>query len=110
MYMLGLEKAKEPEIKLPTFLRSQRKPGNSRKIYFCFNDYTKSFDCVYHNKLWEIHRDGNSRPPIWLLRNLYAGQEETELDMKQQNGSNLGKKYNKAVCCHPAYLSYMQST
>ena len=45
-----------------------------------------------------------------LLRNLYAGQDATELDMEQQNGSKLGKEYVKAVYCHPAYLTYMQST
>ena len=45
-----------------------------------------------------------------LLRNLCAGQEETELDMEQQTGSKLGEEYIKAVCCHPAYLTYMQST
>ena len=44
-----------------------------------------------------------------LLRNLYAGQEVTELDMEQQTGSKLGKEYNKAVYCHSAYLTYMQS-
>ena len=45
-----------------------------------------------------------------LLWNLYAGQEPTELDMEQQIGSKLGKEYIKAVYCHPAYLTYMQST
>ena len=45
-----------------------------------------------------------------LLRNLYAGQEVTELDMEEQTGSISGKEYVKAVCCHPAYLTYMQST
>ena len=45
-----------------------------------------------------------------LLRRVYAGQEVTELDMEQQTGSKLGKKYIKAVYCHPAYLTYMQST
>ena len=47
---------------------------------------------------------------ICLLRNLYAGQEVTELDMEQWTGSKLGKEYVKAVYCHPAYLSYMQSS
>ena len=47
---------------------------------------------------------------ICLLRNLYAGQESTELDMEEQTGSKLGKDYVKAVYCHPAYLTYMQST
>ena len=44
-----------------------------------------------------------------LLRNLYAGQVATELDMEQQTGSKSGKEYVKAVYCHPAYLTYMQS-
>ena len=44
------------------------------------------------------------------LRNLYAGQEETELDMEPWSGSKLGKEYIKAVYCHPAYLTCMQST
>ena len=43
-----------------------------------------------------------------LLRNLYAGQEKTEVDMEQQAGSKLGKEYIKAVYCHHAYLTYMQ--
>ena len=45
-----------------------------------------------------------------LLRNLYAGQEATELGMEQQVGSKQGKEYIKSVYCHPAYLTYMQST
>ena len=48
-----------------------------KSIYFCFIDYTKAFDCVDHNKLENSERDGNTRPPTCLLRNLYAGQEET---------------------------------
>ena len=76
-----------------------------------FIDYTKAFDCVDHNKLWEIFKDmGIPDHLTCLLRNLYAGQEATELDMKQQTGSKLGKEYVKAVYCHLAYLTYMQST
>ena len=52
MSKLGLEKAEEPEIKLPTFAGSQRKQGNSRRnIYFYLIDYVKASDCVDHNKL-----------------------------------------------------------
>ena len=58
MYKLGLEKAEEPEIKLPTFIGSQRKQENSRKTATsAFNvatDDTKAFDYVDHNKLWKI--------------------------------------------------------
>ena len=82
-----------------------------RKIYFCFIDYAKAFHCVDHNKLWKILKDmGIPDHLTCLLRNLYAGQEVTELDMEQQTSSKLGMKYIKAVYCHPAYLTYMQNT
>ena len=46
--------------------------------YFCFIDYAKAFDCVDHNKLWEILKDmGTPDHLTCLLRNLYAGQEAT---------------------------------
>ena len=64
-----------------------------------------------HNKLWKILKEmGIPDHLICLLRNLYAGQEETELDMEKWTGSKLGKVYVKAAYCHPAYLTYMQST
>ena len=48
-----------------------------KNIYFCFIDYAKVFDCVDHNKLWKILKDGNTDHRTCLLRNLYAGQEAT---------------------------------
>ena len=64
MFKLVLEKAEEPEIKLPTSTGSLKKQESSRKnIYFCFIDYAKAFDCVDHNKLGNSERDGNIRPP-----------------------------------------------
>ena len=82
-----------------------------KNIHFCFIDYTKAFDCVDHKKLWKILKEmGIPDHLTWLLRNLYAGQEETELDMEQQTGSKQEKEYVKAVYCHPAYLTSMQST
>ena len=55
IFKLVLEKAEEPEIKLPTSAGSLKKQEFSRKnIYFCFIDYAKAFDCVGHNKLWKI--------------------------------------------------------
>ena len=59
MYKLGWEKAEEPEVKLPTFVASQKKQKNSRKkkVYFCFIDYTKAFECVDHNKPWKILKE-----------------------------------------------------
>ena len=64
MFKLVLEKAEEPEIKLPTSSGSLKKQETSRKkTYFCFIDYAKAFDYVYHNKLENSERDGNTRPP-----------------------------------------------
>ena len=83
-----------------------------KNIYFCFIDSAKAFDCVDHNKLWEILQE--MRIPnhlTCLLRNLYAGCEATVRTRHgTQTGSKLGKKYIKAVYCHPAYLTSMQST
>ena len=77
-------------------------------IYFCVIDYAKTFECVDHNKLWKILREmGIPDHLTCLLRNLCAGQE---LGMEQQIGSKSGKDYIKAIYCHPAYLTYMQST
>ena len=79
MFKLVLEKAEEPEIKLPTSTGSSRKQESSRKnIYFCFIDYAKAFDCVDHNKLWKILKEMGIQDHLTcLLRNLYAGQEAT---------------------------------
>ena len=65
MFKLVLEKAEEPEIKLPTSIGSLKKQESSRKnIYFYFIDYAKAFDCVDHNKLWKILKEmGQVRPP-----------------------------------------------
>ena len=63
MFNLDLEKAEEPEIKLPTSAGSSKKQEFQRNIYFCFIDYAKAFDCVDHNKLENSERDGNTRPP-----------------------------------------------
>ena len=61
MFKLDLEKAEEPEIKLPTSIEKARE--FQKNIYFCFIDYAKAFDCVDYNKLENSERDGNTRPP-----------------------------------------------
>ena len=84
MFKLVLEKAEEPEIKLPTSKKARefqiiKKAREFQKnIYFCFIDYAKSFDCVDHKKLWKILKEmGIPDHLTCLLRNLYAGQEAT---------------------------------
>ena len=76
MFKLDLEKVEEPEIKLPDFVDYQKNRTATKKIYFCFIDYAKAFDCVDHHKLWKILKEmGIPDHLTCLLRNLYAGQE-----------------------------------
>ena len=78
IFKLDLEKAEEPEIKLPTSVGYQKSKRVPKNIYFCFIDYAKAFDCVDHNKLWKILKEmGIPDHLTCLLRNLYAGQEAT---------------------------------
>ena len=98
---------------MPTSVGSSKKQESSKKthIYFCFIEYAKAFDCVDHNKLWKILQEmGIPDHLTCLLRNLYAGQGATELDMEQQTVSKLGKEYVKAVYRHLTYLISMQRT
>ena len=77
-------------------------------IYFCFIDYAKAFDCVDHNKLWNILKEmGILDHLTCLLRNLYAGQEAT---VRTGHGTTDWFQTRKGVYCHPAYLTSMQST
>ena len=106
MYKLVLEKAEEPEIKLPTSVGSLKKWEFQKNIYFCFIDYTKAFDCVDHNKLenserWEYQ---TTWPASWETY-MQVRKQQLELDMEQQTGSKWEKECVKAVYCHPAYLT-----
>ena len=89
MFKLDLEKAEEPEIKLPTSVGSLKKQEFQRNIYFFFIDYAKDFDCVNQNKLWKILKEmGIPDHLTCLLRNLYAVQEATvRKGVEQQTGS-----------------------
>ena len=108
MFKLDLEKAEEPEIKLTTSVGSSKKAREFQKnINFCFIDYAKAFDCVDHNKLWKIIKEMEIPDHLTcLLRNLYAGQEAT---VRTAHGTTDWFQI-KSVYCHPAYLTYMQST
>ena len=83
-----------------------------KNIYFCFIDYIKAFDCVDHNKLRKIHKEmGIPHHLTCLLETcMQVNKQQLEPDMEQWTGSKLGKEYVKAIYCHPAYLTYMQST
>ena len=83
-----------------------------KNIYFCFIDYAKAFDYVDHNKLWKILKKWEYQatwPASWKIC-VQVKKQQLELDMEYQTGSKSGKEYIKAVYCHPAYFTYMQST
>ena len=89
MFKLVLEKAEDPEIKLPTSTGSSKKQESFRKnIYLCFIDYAKAFDCVDQKKLENSERDGNTRPPDlpWEFC-MQVRRQQLELDREQQTGS-----------------------
>ena len=98
MFKLDLEKAEEPDIKLPTSTGSLKKHESSKKkkISFCFIDYTKAFDCVDHHKLWKILQEmGIPDHLTCLLRNLYASQEAT---VRTGHGTAYWFQIGKGVC------------
>ena len=112
MFKLVLDKAEEPEIKLPHPLDHRKNNKVPKSIYFSFIDYAKAFDCVDHNKLWKILQEMGIPDHLTCLpRNLYASQEAT---VRTGHGTidwfQIGKEVVKAVYCHPPYLIYMQST
>ena len=82
-----------------------------KNIYFFFIDYTKDFDGVVHSKLWKILKEmgiPDHLPASWETC-MQIKKQQLEPDMEQWAGSQLGKEYFKAVYCHSAYLTYMQS-
>ena len=111
MFKLVLEMAEEPEIKSPTSAGSSKKQESSRKTSISALLTMPKTDCVDHNKLWKILKEmGIPDHLTCLLRNLYTGQEAT---VRTGHGTSdwfqIGKEYVKAVYCHPAYLTSMQS-
>jgi len=114
MFKLDLEKAEEPENKLPTSICwiIVKAREFQKNIYFCFIDYTKAFDCVDHNTLWKTLKRWEYQttlPASWEIC-MQVRKQQLEPDMEQRTGSNLGKEYVKSVSCHCTNLTYMQST
>ena len=113
MFKLVLEKAEEPEIKLSTSAGSSKKQKSSRKT--SVSDLLTmpkpltvwiTTNCGKFWKRWEYQA---TWPASWDTY-MQVRKQQLKLDMEQQTGSKSGKEYVKAVYCHPAYLTYMQST
>ena len=107
MFKLDLEKAEEPEIKLPTSIGSSKKQEFQKNIYFCFIDYTKAFDCMDHNKLWKIIQEvGIPDHLICLLKNLYAGQEPTiRIGQGTTDWFQMGKRVHQGCILSPSLFN-----
>ena len=112
MFKLVLEKAEEPEVKLPTSIRSLKKQESSRKT--CTSALLTmpkpltvwiTMNCGKFLKRWQYQ---TTLPASWEIC-MQVKKQQLELDMEQQTGSKSRKEYIKAVYCHPAYLTSMQS-
>ena len=112
MFKLHLEKAEEPEIKLPTFAGSWRKQGNSRKTSTSVSLTMLKPLTAWIKTNWKTLKEmGIPDHLTGLLRNLHASQEATIRPyMEQLTVSGLRKEYDRAVYCHHFYLTYIQST
>ena len=113
MFKLDLEKAEEPEIKLPTSIGSQEKQENSRKTSISASLTTLkpltvvwiTTNCGKFLKRWVYQITLSA---AWEI-SMQGKKQQLELDMKQQTGSKLGQEYVKAVYCHLVYLTYFWS-
>ena len=107
MFKLDLEKAEEPEIRLPTSVGSLKKQDISRKnIYFCLVDYAKAFDSMHHNKLCKIFQEmGIPDYLTCLLRNLYAGQEATVRTSHSTDWFQIGKGVRQVCILSPCLFN-----
>ena len=113
MFKLDFKKAKEPEIKLPTSLGSSKNWESSRKtsnsaLLTILKPLTVWITIIREkfSKRWEYQTTWSASWEICMQ----VKKQQLELDIEQQTGSKSGKEYIKAVYCHPAYLTYMQST
>ena len=110
MFKLVLEKAEEPEIKLPTSAGSWKKQESSRKtsISALLTSQTFVWITINYGKFWERLEYQTTWPDSWEIC-MQVRKQQLELDMEQQTGSKEEKEYIKAVYCHPAYLTSVQS-
>ena len=113
MLKLVLEKAEEPEIKLPTSIGSSKKQGSSRKTsipaLLTMRKALTVWVTTNCGKLFKRWAYQTTWPAFWEIC-MQVKKQQLELDMEQQTGSKSGKEYVKAVYWNPAYLTYMQST
>ena len=112
MFSLDLEKAEAPEIKLPTCVGSSKKQESSRKTstsVLLTTPKTLTAESQQTGKFFNRWEYQTTWPASWETC-MQVKKQQLELDMEQQTVFKLEKEYIKAVYCHPAYLSSIQST
>ena len=105
MFRLVLEKAEEPEIKLPTSTGSSKNQEFQKNMYFCFINYAKPLTMwitINCGKFWKIWEYQTTWLASWEIC-MQVRKQQLELDMEQQTGSKSEKEYIKAIYCHPAW-------
>ena len=107
MFKLVLEKAEEPEIKLPTSAIMEKAREFQKNIYFCFINYAKAFDCVDHNNVWKILQEMVIPDELTcLLRYLYAGQEATvRTGHRTTDWFQIGKGVRQGCILSPCFFN-----
>ena len=107
---IGFRKGREVRDQIANICLIIEKAREFQKsIYSCFIDYTITFDCMDQNKMWKILEEMGIRdhlPASWETC-MQVKKRQLEPDMEKQTASKLGRE---AIYCHPAYLTYMQST
>ena len=113
MYKLGLEETEEEEIKLPTSFGSLNKQESSRKTststFLTTSKPLSMWITTNCGKFWKRWEYQTTWPASWEIC-MQVKKQQLEPDMKQWTGSKLRNEYIKAIYCHPAYSTYMQST
>ena len=113
MFKLVLEKAEEPEIKFPTSAGSLKRQESSRKIsisaLLTMPKPLTVWITINYGKFWKRWEYQTTWPTSWETC-MQVRKQQLEQEMEKQTGSKSGKEYIKGVYCHPAYLTYMQST
>ena len=111
MHKLYLQKAEEPDqiANICWFIEKMQRNSRKKKIYFCFIDYAKAFDCVDHRKVWKILKDmGITYHLTYLLRNLYASQETMiKTLLRITYWFKIEKGVYQGYILSPVYLTYM---
>ena len=113
MFKLDLEEADEPEIKLPTSIGSSKRLESSRKTstsaLLTMPKPLTVWITINCGKFWKRWKYQTTWPASWEIY-MQVKKQQWELDMEQQTASKSWKEYVRAINCHQAYLTNMQST